>query len=148
MKRMTLNLAAAIALTGFGIGLAPAVTAPVPVRAEAGLKAEIASGGFVTVEQDHPTAGTATIAEKDGQTILEFSGDFTTARGPAVYVVLHKDDSVGVALDEDDYVTIAPLESFDGAQRYIIPESVDVADYSSVVIWCEQFNVTFGFAAL
>ncbi|MEO0533220.1 MAG: DM13 domain-containing protein [Cyanobacteria bacterium P01_A01_bin.123] len=47
-----------------------------------------------------------------------------------------------------DYTTIATLESFNGAQRYAILETVNVDDYSSVVIWCAQFNVTFGYAAL
>ncbi|MEO0489103.1 MAG: DM13 domain-containing protein, partial [Cyanobacteria bacterium J06659_2] len=41
-----------------------------------------------------------------------------------------------------------PLESFDGAQRYAIPETVDVDAFNSVVIWCEEFNVTFGYAAI
>ncbi|MDY6898910.1 MAG: DM13 domain-containing protein, partial [Cyanobacteriota bacterium] len=29
-----------------------------------------------------------------------------------------------------------------------IPENVNLADYKSVGIWCEEFNATFGYASL
>jgi hypothetical protein len=147
MKRIALSIAgaAAIALTGFG-GLA---IAPSIVKAEAVAKAtELVAGSFVTVEQDHPTTGSAHIIEENGQRYLELSEGFSTATGPAVYVTLHKDSSVGVNLDEGDYVTLAPLQSFSGAQRYAISDDIDVSDFNSVVIWCEEFNVTFGYASL
>ena len=147
MKRIALSLvgSAAIALAGFG-GLA---IAAIPAQANVPAKgAEISSGNFVTVEQGHPTTGSARIVAVNGQQYLELSEEFSTASGPAVYVVLHQDATVGINLSEADYVTIAPLESVNGAQRYAIPETVDVSDFSSVVIWCEQFNVTFGYATL
>ncbi|MEO1340639.1 MAG: DM13 domain-containing protein, partial [Cyanobacteria bacterium J06635_13] len=28
------------------------------------------------------------------------------------------------------------------------PENVDLSDYASVAVWCEDFNVTFGYAEL
>ncbi|HHP7230306.1 MAG TPA: DM13 domain-containing protein [Xenococcaceae cyanobacterium] len=108
----------------------------------------IASGNFVTVEQDHPTTGQATIIEENGQRYLEFDSDFTTAQGPAVKVVLHRSNSVPVNLQEADYITIAPLQSFDGQQRYPLPADLNLDEYQSVAIWCEQFNVTFGYADL
>ncbi|MGK7944626.1 MAG: DM13 domain-containing protein [Microcystaceae cyanobacterium] len=40
------------------------------------------------------------------------------------------------------------LESFQGAQRYEIPENVDLDDFESVVIWCRKFNVTFAYSSL
>ncbi|MEO0827380.1 MAG: DM13 domain-containing protein [Cyanobacteria bacterium J06635_15] len=148
MKRIALSIAgsAAIALAGFGAF----AIAPVPVRAEVTTAqgSEIISGEFVTVEQAKDTTGTVQIIEENGQKYLELSEDFSTATGPAVYVLLHQDETVGVNLSEDDYVAIAPLESFDGAQRYAIPETVDVDAFNSVVIWCEEFNVTFGYAAI
>ena len=111
-------------------------------------KSLIASGRFVTTEQDHPTNGTAKIVEKNGKRYLEFSKGFTTARGPKVRVVLHRKSTVPVNLKEENYVTLANLKSFDGAQRYEIPANFDLDDFKSVAIWCEEFNVTFGFARL
>ncbi|MDJ0575497.1 MAG: DM13 domain-containing protein [Xenococcaceae cyanobacterium MO_234.B1] len=108
----------------------------------------VSSGNFVTVEQDHPTAGKATIIEENGQKYLEFDADFTTARGPAVKVVLHRNNSVPVNLREEEYITIASLQSFDGKQRYTLPADIDLDKYQSVAIWCQRFNVTFGYADL
>ncbi len=108
----------------------------------------VASGSFVTVDQDHPTKGKATIIEENGRKYLELDSNFTTARGPAVKVVLHRNSSVPVNLRQQDYVTIAPLQSFDGKQRYALPTSVNLDQYQSVAIWCQRFNVTFGYADL
>ncbi len=108
----------------------------------------VASGSFVTTEQEHPTTGTVKIINTGGKRYLEFGKDFDTARGPLVRVVLHRNGSVPVNLQEKDYVTLAPLKSFTDAQRYAIPESINLDDFKSVAIWCEQFNVTFGFARL
>ena len=109
-------------------------------------KTLLTSGQFVTVDQSHATTGTASIVEKDGQRILKFDGDFDTARGPAVQVVLYKGDSVPVSLDEADYVSIGDLKSFEGAQSYVLPADINLSDYGSVAIWCAEFNVTFGYA--
>ena len=109
-------------------------------------KSVLASGQFVTVDQSHATTGTARIVEKDGQRFLEFDAAFDTARGPAVQVVLHKANSVPVSLAESDYVYIGDLQSFEGAQRYAIPADINIEDYESVAIWCQEFNVTFGYA--
>ena len=54
----------------------------------------IASGSFVTVEQDHPTNGIAKIVNVNGKRYLEFDKAFTTARGPKVRVVLHRKNTL------------------------------------------------------
>ncbi len=106
----------------------------------------LTSGRFVTVDQDHPTAGTAQIIEENSQRFIVFDQAFTTARGPAVEVILYKGDSVPVAIAEGDYITVAMLKSFDGAQRYALPADIDISQYGSIGIWCREFNVTFGYA--
>jgi Electron transfer DM13 len=108
----------------------------------------IASGSFVTTEQDHPTNGIAKIVKVNGKRYLEFDKAFTTAQGPKVRVLLHRNDTVPVNLKAQDYVTIATLQKFDGAQRYEIPDNLDLKDFKSVAIWCKKFNVTFGYARL
>ena len=108
----------------------------------------ISSGSFVTVEQDHPTNGIAKIVKVNGKRYLEFDKAFTTARGPKVRVVLHRKNNVPVKIKSENYVTISRLKGFDGAQRYEIPANLDLDDFKSVAIWCEKFNVTFGYASL
>ena len=104
------------------------------------------SSEFVAVE--HPTSGQASIIEEDGKRYLELSQDFNTDRGPALEVILHQADVVGLNIEEGSYVSLGVLESFNGAQRYLIPDQVDISSYKSVAIWCEEFNATFGYAPL
>lgn len=125
---------------------APAEVVAQAKATQATSKAVTRSGGFVTVDQGHPTTGTARIVEENGQRYIEFDGAFDTARGPAVQVVLYNRDNAPVNLAEGDYAYVGDLQSFSGAQRYAIPADIDLDSYESVVIWCEQFNVTFGYA--
>lgn len=147
MKRVIASVlgASTIALTGFG-GLA---IAPASVNAEPIAKnVTLSSGNFVTVDAGHPTQGTATIIEENGQKYLQLSDSFRTASGPTVYVVFHRNSSVARSLQSQDYVTLAPLFSTSGAQRYRIPSSIDLNAFNSVAIWCERFNITFGYASI
>ncbi|MGB3405799.1 MAG: DM13 domain-containing protein [Microcoleaceae cyanobacterium] len=144
----TVSLASALMLAtlgSFSLPLKPISAQPSSQQLAQNI---IASGSFVTVDQDHPTEGTAQIITENGKRYLEFSQEFTTARGPAVEIIMYRNSSVPVNVAEADYVTLAPLESFDGAQRYEIPANINPSDFKAVAIWCRQFNVTFGYAAL
>ncbi|MEM7770750.1 MAG: DM13 domain-containing protein [Cyanobacteria bacterium P01_A01_bin.37] len=112
------------------------------------------SGIFVAGE--HNTLGTAELIEDNGSVVLAFSPDFQTIQNaPDPVIVLHTSaDVIGSTtpptfpLQEGDYVEIAVLQSPSGAQQYTIPETVDAAQYGSVVIWCRKFNATFAAAPL
>ncbi|MGB3532668.1 MAG: DM13 domain-containing protein [Microcoleaceae cyanobacterium] len=143
-----LGLTSAFILTTVGtisVSLNPVSAQPVSQQLAQNV---IASGSFVTVEQDHPTEGTAQIITENGKRYLEFDQAFTTAQGPDVLIIMHRDSTIPVNVEEADYITLAPLTSFDGAQRYEIPENVNPSDFKSVGIWCREFNVTFGYASL
>ena len=105
-----------------------------------------AAGRFVSVE--HPTSGQAAVVELEGKKYLELNSDFTSDRGPALEVILHQDNAVELNIEEGSYLSLGALQSFNGAQRYLIPDEVDLANYQSVAIWCEEFNATFGYAPL
>jgi Electron transfer DM13 len=104
-------------------------------------------GGFQAAE--HPTKGNARITKEGGKNYLEFDQSFRSDSGPDLFVILYRDSKVPKSgIREQDYVTLAPLKSTSGSQRYLLPERVNLADYKSVAIWCRQFNATFGFAPL
>ncbi|MDY6940061.1 MAG: DM13 domain-containing protein [Cyanobacteriota bacterium] len=148
---VSLGIASAVLFGSLGTGaIASSPLQAKPIEAASSLKAETvrASGTFVTTEQDHPTTGTASIVEKDGKRYLDLSQAFDTASGPDVQVILYRGGSVPVNVSEADYITLAPLQSFSGTQRYEIPADVNVEDFGAVAIWCREFNVTFGYAAL
>ncbi|MEM9506572.1 MAG: DM13 domain-containing protein [Cyanobacteria bacterium P01_E01_bin.35] len=104
------------------------------------------SGQFVAVKAGNNTEGTFKVIEEDGKQYIELSDDFEVSQGPDLKIILHKDQTVASSIAESDYVNVAPLESFTGTQRYEVPDGVDINDYASVAVWCEEFNVTFGYA--
>lgn len=144
----TVGLASALMLGtvgGVGFALNPVHAQPSSQQLAQNV---IASGSFVTVEQNHPTKGMARIVTENGKRYLELDQAFTTAQGPDVQIIMHRSSTIAVKLKEADYITLAPLESSDGAQRYQIPATVNPSEFKSVGIWCRQFNVTFGYASL
>ena len=116
------------------------------VRVAAKSTSLIASGNFVN--QEKATSGKAKIVNVNGKRYLEFDKAFRTGNGPAVEVILHKNSNIPLNIKEGNYITLGRIKSFNGKQRYAIPNNVNLANYKSVGIWCEEFNATFGFASL
>jgi Electron transfer DM13 len=122
--------------------LPPASAMPITIPATA--KA-LASGSFVAAE--HPTKGLVQIVETNGKKFLKFDRSFKSDNGPDLFVILH-DQNPPTAYDEGNYLSLGRLKKTDGEQLYEIPVGADTTRFKSVVIWCKQFNATFGFASL
>ena len=45
-------------------------------------------------------------------------------------------------------VDLGQLRAFEGSQNYAIPADVNLADYKSIVIWCQTFGVLISPATL
>jgi hypothetical protein len=106
---------------------------------------ELASGTFIS--REHETTGTARILRlPDGQQILRLEG-FETSNGPALFVYLSQNPADGEdGLFDDDYLDLGPLKGNIGDQNYVIPAEVDPLGFTSVVVWCDRFSVSFGAA--
>ncbi|NEU74783.1 DM13 domain-containing protein [Hassallia byssoidea VB512170] len=105
------------------------------------------SGTFKAGE--HPTQGTVSVVTDKGKRYLEFDQSFKTDNGPDLYVILHRSDAPPITgIKKKDYASIARLQKTSGAQRYALPDNVNLADFRSVAVWCRKFNATFGYAPL
>ncbi|HEX2075963.1 MAG TPA: DM13 domain-containing protein [Geodermatophilus sp.] len=109
--------------------------------------AVLAVGSFIS--REHETTGTARVLElPDGQVVVRLEG-FATSNGPALFVYLSANPAHGEdGLFDDDYVDLGPLKGNVGDQNYVVPAGVDATDWTSVVIWCDRFSVSFGAADL
>jgi Electron transfer DM13 len=104
------------------------------------------SGKFQSVE--HPTSGNARLITNAKQRhFLVLDNSFKTDPGPDLYVVLHRSNQPQT-YNSKDYVILERLQKVSGQQQYAIPSTINLSEYQSVVIWCRQFNVTFGYAPL
>jgi hypothetical protein len=111
----------------------------------------LARGSFISHE--HSTSGTASIVQQpDGSRVLALA-NLRTSDGPDLRVWLadapvkpdgwHTFDNNGY-----HHVSLGPLKGNRGNQTYTIPATADLARLTSVTIWCDRFNVSFGAVAL
>jgi hypothetical protein len=135
--------------TGFGVALAffvyPFVFPPPPAMdtlTEADRSALVATGEFIQADPNDPIhKGSGKVSVYEKTVFLE--SDFKVGPGPAFKVYLVPKQMIRESADVVDtmYVDLGPLRAFEGSQRYPVPDGVDLANYPSVVIWCETFSV-------
>jgi hypothetical protein len=122
-------------------GPSPSADAPV----------ELARGEFISHE--HASSGSVVILElPDGSRVLRLE-DLDTSDGPLLKVWLTDAPVIeGVdgwyVFDDGAYVDLGELKGNIGSSNYQIPAGVDLAQLTSVSIWCERFSVSFAAAQL
>ena len=98
----------------------------------------------------HRVSGRAEVIKRDdGRHVLSLS-DFVSDAGPDVYIILSsaRKPRTDVAIRNSDYVLISVRKALTGDQQYELPPDIDPARYHSVGVWCQQYTVMFGAAAL
>lgn len=105
--------------------------------------ADTLSSGTFSGLSDHITTGAVSVVEAaGGGTVVILGADFSLDGAP--------DPSVGFGID-GAYVAasdLGELTSINGLQAYIVPEGLDLADFNEIYIWCDEFSVPLGVAAL
>ena len=93
-------------------------------------------------------SGVAKIIKKaNGKRVLQLDKDFQSGRGPDVFILLHQ--QAKPTQYRNNYTAVGgPLKTFSGTKEFEIPAEVNLAEVKSVVVWCREFNVTFGYAPL
>ncbi|MFP3988937.1 DM13 domain-containing protein [Streptomyces sp. E11-3] len=109
--------------------------------------------GGELVTHEHKTTGTARVLElPDGSRTLRLEG-LDTSNGPDLRVwitdapVIEGKAGWGV-FDDGKYQDLGKLKGNKGDQNYALPADLDLGEYTSVSIWCDRFDVSFGAAEL
>lgn len=135
--------------TGFGVGLGfflfPYVFPPAPAvetLAEAERTQVLARGTFIHADPGDPIhygQGSVTVYQRT----VFLEPDFKVGPGPKYHVYLVPKAGIRTSAEVKDttFVDLGRLRSFEGSQKFEIPDGLDLAQYPSVVIWCEQFGV-------
>lgn len=157
MKNVFIGILIGIILGGFGgfasgIFLFPFLFPPPPVN-ETVLDVDehdiVARGKFIHANPSDPVhygRGRVTVYDE----LVHLESDFQVGPGPKfhVYLVPEADVTPDTLVQETMYVDLGRLKAFSGSQNYPIPDGVDLKDFKSVVVWCEQFNVLISPASL
>ncbi|MGW1541887.1 DM13 domain-containing protein [Streptomyces sp. NPDC002309] len=105
------------------------------------------------ISHEHETSGTAKLVRlADGSHVLRLE-NLATSSGPDLRVWLtdapvQRGPAGWRVFDDGEYVSLGALKGNKGNQNYALPRDVDPAGYSSVSIWCDRFDVSFGAAEL
>ncbi|MFC5149941.1 DM13 domain-containing protein [Streptomyces aureoversilis] len=128
----------------------PAVTGTGQPEGAGGVRT-LATGELISHE--HRTSGTVRILQlPDGTRTLRLEG-LDTSNGPDLKVLI-SDAPVKPGrdgwhvFDDGAHVSLGSLKGNKGDQNYALPAGVDLNRYTSVSIWCDRFDVSFGATAL
>ena len=102
----------------------------------------LARGTFIHANPSDPIhygSGTVTVFSDT----VRLEPDFAVGPGPKYKVLLHTAKGIKSSSDVTAarYVDLGPLRAFKGSQNYAVPAELRLADFQSVVIWCEAFGV-------
>ena len=131
--------------TALGFFLFPYVFPPPPATeqiTEVERTQVVANGSFSHVNSKDPVHyGKGKVTVYEGTVFLE--PDFEVGPGLDFHVYLVPKDNVRSEADVSNtmFVDLGKLRSLRGSQKYAIPGGVDLKNYPSVVIWCQQFGV-------
>ncbi|MEU9736784.1 DM13 domain-containing protein [Streptomyces sp. NPDC048002] len=105
------------------------------------------------ISHEHDTSGSVKLVRlADGSHVVRLE-DLDTSNGPDLRVLLTdapvKEGTAGWRVfDDGRHISLGKLKGNKGSQNYTVPADLDLTRYSSVSIWCDRFDVSFGAAEL
>ncbi len=98
-----------------------------------------ATGGFTKIGQR--TTGTWTLETRADGVYAVLSDDFKARKAPDLKIFLHTAEAGKVnGKNAADGLFVAALKSHKGGQAYKLPAGIDLNDYKSFVIHCQQYS--------
>jgi len=97
-------------------------------------------------KKTHKIKGAWVIGDIDGHKVLLFDKSFETEAGPDLKILLSKKKLSKLKKTPTfvDPFTLGPLQSVSGQQHYVLPKSINIEDYKSIVIHSEETNILWG----
>lgn len=106
--------------------------------------------GGTWTKKSQKIAGAWKIVETAEGRFLELDDSFKTRRAPDLKLFLSPREAgdVNAKNATSGSVLIAKLQKAKGAQRYELPADLDLDDYQTLVLHCEQYTKLWGVSAL
>lgn len=105
---------------------------------------ELPSGDFV--KKKKKLKGSYEVVQRGAKTFIVFSDDFRAANGPDLKIFLSPTSVSDVTgkTAVNGSINIGELKSTKGVQEYEVPTGVNLSDYASVLVHCEEYAVLWG----
>ena len=134
-------------IVGFALGIFAFPYMFPPPEAQEALSREetgalVAKGTFIHANPNDPVHYGSGSVDVYPSTVF-LGEDFEVGPGPDyhVYLVPKAEIRDTSEVKSTMFVDLGRLRAFKGSQNYAIPAGVDLKDFPSVVIWCQQFGV-------
>ncbi|MEL7002573.1 MAG: DM13 domain-containing protein [Bacteroidota bacterium] len=91
--------------------------------------------------------GSWKVVKEGDKTYVVMGDDFKTKKAPDLKIFLTKADLGDIDGDnaaEGTSVFVAKLKSYKGAAKYLIPSNINVSDYKTIIVHCEQYSKFWG----
>jgi Electron transfer DM13 len=130
----------------------PTVSVSQPAPGTGKQEPQILSQGEL-VSQEHDVTGTVQLLRLPDDSLVVRLQDLDTSDGPDLKVLL-TDATVTPGLegayvfDDGRWVDLGSLKGTNGSANYPVPAGTDIDGLTSVSIWCDRFDVSFGAAEL
>ena len=109
----------------------------------------ISEGNLIRIDSSHWGTGVVQIGQDEAGNYFVYFVDVEIADGPGLYVYLSdKPTFSGTNDDPGNYIDLGELPAQSGTFAVSIPAGTDIAQYKSVLIWCEPISVVFTYATL
>jgi len=132
---------------------APVAAAPAAADAPAAPAEPVVLATGELITHEHATTGTVQLLQlPDGSKVLRVQ-DLDTSNGPLLKVwltdqpVIEGRDGWHV-FDDGRHLDLGDLKGNIGSANYPVPADADLTGLTSVTIWCDRFDVSFGAAEL
>lgn len=103
----------------------------------------IAASSTFKSASDHITTGGVSIVKTDaGATVVILDKNFSLDGAPDPTLGFGKDGKFVKAS------LLGDLQNKEGLQIYVVPAGIDSTDFNEIYIWCDDFSVPLGVAAL
>ena len=99
----------------------------------------------------YTVSGNWSIENTGGKAYLVLHSDFKTSKGPDLKLFLTKKSATTLSKKdavEKHGMLLGELKSIKGEQKYLIPSSVNISDYKSIVVHCEKYTKVWGAASI
>jgi hypothetical protein len=108
----------------------------------------IYSGSWI--EKSYEVEGKWKIVKKGERHILIVDEDFDTKKAPDLKIFLSKlpYDKVNEDNAPTGAVKVAALKKYEGKQEFAMPKGINLADYKTLLIHCEEYGVLWSVAKL
>ena len=102
------------------------------------------------VDKKYSVQGGWSIEKKGDEHVITFNEEFQTKGGPDLKVFLSPQtiEEVTGRTATTDSVMVSVLQKTAGSQEYVLPATIDISQFKSLLIHCEAYSVLWGGANL